>query len=235
MKFNERLLRGILIKRYKRFLADVLLDSNELVTVHCPNSGSMLSCSEPGRPVYVSRSNKAGRRYPYTWELIDMHGALVGVNTGIPNRLVVEAWEEGRLPGFGRYASLKREVRYGTNSRIDVLLQGDAERCFIEIKNVTLVRGQAIQFPDAVTTRGAKHLIELIGVKRQGQRAVMMYVIQRPDGLVFSIADDIDREYGRLVRDAIKAGVELYAYRAVVTVESIVLGAAVPIMLDPGL
>ncbi|MBN2053613.1 DNA/RNA nuclease SfsA [bacterium] len=232
MNFSQRLTEGILIRRYNRFLADVRLQDGAIVTAHCPNSGSMMTCSEPGMPVYLSRHQSKTRRYPHTWEIIDMHGTLVGINTMIPNRIVREAIEQERIPELAGYTQLRREVPYGANSRIDILLLDGDKRCYVEVKNVTLVVEDRCLFPDAVTTRGQKHLVELGLAASHGHRAVMLYVVQRSDGSSFAPAEAIDGDYARLLRSAAAAGVEILAYRADVTTEGICLGSAVPVFLD---
>lgn len=226
-----RLVQGTLIRRYQRFLADVRLKNGHRVTAHCPNSGSMATCSEPGRSVYLSRSDNAGRRLRYTWEMIEMPGSLVGVNTSIPNRLVKTAVLAGAIPVLAGYDRLRAEVRYGRNSRIDLLLERGEARCFIEVKNCTLVEGEIAYFPDAVTERGLKHLGELQGEIRRGHRAVMFFLIQRMDGRLFRPADHIDPAYGRELRRAVQAGVEIMAYDVRMDLEKITLNGPVPVGL----
>lgn len=212
---------GILIKRYKRFLADVALADGSTVTVHCPNSGSMKGCATPGSRVYISRSSNPGRKFPCTWELVESDGFWAGINTGLPNHLVREAIEDGTVRELQGYETIRPEVAYGEHSRIDLLLQGPQGRCFVEVKNVTLVENGLALFPDAVTTRGQKHLNELMRVVREGERGVIFFTVQRGDGVSVSPADTIDPEYGRLLRMAIQNGVEALAYRATVTPEEI--------------
>jgi len=168
------LIQGILIKRYKRFMADVKLKNGHVVTAHCPNSGSMMECSEPGRKVYLSRHNNPKRKLKYTWEMIEMPSSLVGVNTMVPNQLVKVSVSAGKIPGLSSFDQVRPEVRYGENSRIDLLLEKGDERCFVEIKNCTLVTDGVACFPDAVTSRGLKHLKELQNQVRSGDRSVML-------------------------------------------------------------
>ena len=225
---------GTLVRRYKRFLADVTLLSGETVTAHCPNPGSMLSVNTPGSDVWLSIAVKPGRSLGYTWELIRVGETLVGINTGRPNQLVEEAIAGRRLPELAGYNSLRREVRYGFNSRIDLLLEGPTRAtCYVEVKNVTMKRGLGpdvpVAFPDSVTIRGAKHLTELAEVVRQGGRAVMLYVTQRSDAERLRFADDIDYVYIQAVRAAIEAGVELVCYRCRVGLDGIRLADAIPI------
>jgi sugar fermentation stimulation protein A len=220
-----------LVRRYKRFLADVILEDGTAVTVHCPNSGSMKGCAVPGSRVYLSHSEKAGRKYPWTWELVESEGFWAGINTGLPNLLTRQAIEDGTVTELQGYDNIRPEVPYGENSRIDLLLQGAAGRCYVEVKNVTLVEQGRALFPDAVTVRGQKHLMELMRVVREGDRGVIFFTVQRGDGHAVSPADLIDPEYGRLLRLAMENGVEALAYRAVVTPEEIRLVERLPVIL----
>lgn len=223
------LLRGTLIRRYKRFIADVKLRNGHVVSAHCPNSGSMEACSEPGRPVYLSRHHdNPKRRLKYTWEIIAMPTSLVGVNTLVPNRLVKASILAGKVKELTGFEEVRSEVKYGRNSRIDLLLQKEGKRCYVEVKNCTLVREGKACFPDAVTTRGRKHLVELQHQVQRGDRAVMFFLIQRMDAETFSPADHIDPDYGRELRKAIKNGVEILVYDVSLDLEGIVLNRAVP-------
>ncbi len=235
MQFPSPLLRGTLIQRYKRFLADVRLDSGETVTATCPNTGSMLGLKEPGSIVWLSTSDSPTRKYRHTWEMIENDlGAgptLVGINTGHPNKLVTEAIETGTLKALQGYASLKREQKYGRNSRIDILLQDDKRGiCYVEIKNVHLMRkpGRA-EFPDSVTERGAKHLGELADMVELGHRAVMVFLIQRSDARTMHLARDIDRTYGAAFDAAIARGVEAIAVRCRMSTQDIVVEKSIRI------
>jgi len=225
------LVQGALVKRYKRFMADVKLRNGHLVTAHCPNSGSMLACCEPGRPAYLSRHNNPKRKLKYTWEIIHMPGSLVGVNTMVPNRLVHAAILADRVDALMGYTSVRAEVRYGKNSRIDLLLEEGEKRCFVEVKNCTLVKDGIACFPDAVTTRGFKHLQELQEQVRMGDRAVMFYLVQRMDAVLFRPADHIDEKYGIELRKAIKNGVEILVYDVSLDLKSIALNRALPFEL----
>ncbi len=225
------LIAGRLIKRYKRFLADVLLEDGSIVTVHCPNSGSMKGCATPDSPVFLSRSTNMGRKYPLTWELVQADGCWAGINTGIPNRLTREAIEDGTVSELQGYDTIRPEVPYGEHSRIDLLLEGPVGRCFVEVKNVTLVENRRALFPDSVTTRGQKHLQELMRVVREGDRGVIFFTVQRGDGDSVSPADLIDPEYGRLLRMALDNGVEALAYRAAVTPDEIRLTERLPVLI----
>jgi len=225
------LIAGRLIKRYKRFLADVLLEDGSVVTVHCPNSGSMKGCAAPDSAVYLSRSATVGRKYPLTWELVQADGFWAGINTGLPNRLTREAIEDGTVSELQGYDTIRPEVPYGEHSRIDLLLEGPSGRCFVEVKNVTLVENGRALFPDSVTTRGQKHLQELMRVVREGDRGVIFFTVQRGDGDAVSPADLIDPEYGRLLRMAMANGVEALAYRADVTPDEIRLTERLPVLI----
>ncbi|MCD7896149.1 MAG: DNA/RNA nuclease SfsA [Planctomycetaceae bacterium] len=212
----EPLTEGVLVRRYKRFLADVTLQDGSLVTAHTANTGAMLGCSEPGRPVWLSRHDRPGRKYPYSLEMIRMPSAMVGVNTGIPNRLVEAAVAAGAVAELPRPDALRREVRRGA-SRLDLLLETAGRETLVEIKNCTLVENGAALFPDAVTVRGARHLEELATLAANGCRAVIFIVVQRSDAEWFNPADAIDPHWGRTLRRVVAAGVELLAYRAEVT------------------
>jgi len=222
---------GTLIKRYKRFLADIVLEDGSTVTVHCPNSGSMKGCASPGSRVYISRSSNPDRKYPFTWELVESDGVWAGINTALPNRLVREAIESGTVVELQGYETIRPEVAYGEHSRIDLLLESPRQRCFVEVKNVTLVENGLALFPDAVTTRGQKHLNELMRVVREGDRGVIFFTVQRGDGTCVSPADAIDPEYGRLLRLALNSGVEALAYTALVTPEEILLTERLPVVV----
>ena len=221
---------GILLKRYKRFLADVRLADGRTITAHCPNSGSMRACSESGRPVYVSKATNPKRKLSYTWELISMPTSLVGVNTMVPNRLVKKAIMEHEIPELDNYEDIRSEVKYGQNSRIDLLLRAENRPpCYVEIKNCTLVEDRLARFPDAVTSRGLKHLVELEKQVEAGQRAVMFFLIQRQDADRFRPADHIDPEYGRQLRQARRQGVEILVYDVRINIQRVAIHAPVAV------
>ena len=232
-KFNglhwPPLIPGTLIKRYKRFLADVKLKDGTIVTAHCPNTGSMAGCSQPGRPVYLSTHNNPKRKLKYTWELIKMPTSLVGVNTLVPNRLVVESIKAGVVPELTGYDRVDREVKINDHTRLDfVLTSHGGKSCYGEIKNCTLVNNGVAAFPDAVTARGLKHINELEALVESGHRSVMFYFIQRMDARVFQPADHIDPEYGKGLRRAVRRGVEVLAYDVHIDFESIRLNRRIP-------
>jgi sugar fermentation stimulation protein A len=232
MRFPSPLSRGRLLKRYQRFLADVTLDTGETVTAACPNTGSMLGLTEPGNIVWLSRSPSPTRKYPHTWELVELpeHG-LVGINTGHPNRIVSEAIAAGRMPEFSGYGNLRNEVKYGRNSRIDILLEGEGRPCcYVEVKNVHFFRQPGLaEFPDCVTERGTKHLGELADMVAAGARAAMVYLIQAGFPARFALAGDLDHAYLQAFRKARKAGVEAFAYCCNVTTGEIAAARAIPV------
>ena len=230
MKFEKPLIHGRLIKRYKRFLADVKLDSGEIITAHCTNSGTMKSCLEEDAEVYLTPVDDPKRKTKFTWEMIKINGDWVGINTGNPNKLAFEAVKNGEIEKLKGYTEVKREVKFG-DSRFDVMARNDHETCFVEVKNVTLKEGNYALFPDAVTTRGKKHLETLIKVKEQGMRAVMLYVIQRIDVDTFAPAKEIDPEYAKTLKKAYEKGVEIIPVLAKVTPEKIELVKQLPFEL----
>ncbi len=224
MRFATPLEPAQLIRRYKRFLIDVTTASGETLTASCPNTGSMHGLTTPDSRVWLSRSDNPKRKYPHTLEIVEADGNLVGVNTQHPNKLVREGIEQGVIEPLAGYASLKPEQKYGENSRIDILLS-DPERghCYVEVKNTHMKRGPEVEFPDAVTSRGTKHLKELAAMVAAGHRAVMVYLVQRDDADVFRIAADIDPAYAAALQQARAAGVEALVYACRVTPEEIVV------------
>ena len=227
MKFNIPLVAGRLVKRYKRFLADVELEDGTIVTAHCTNSGSMKTCIEEGAPVYLSPAQDPKRKTRFTWEMILINDKWIGVNTGLPNQIVYEAIKNQEIPELDQFTRVKREVKY-KDSRFDVYAENETGQCFIEVKNVTMKVGDGALFPDAVTTRGQKHLKTLIEVKKAGMRAVMFYVIQRQDVDYFGAAINIDPDYAAALKEAYECGVEIFAYMAKVSPEGIALKKRLP-------
>jgi sugar fermentation stimulation protein A len=226
------LVRGTLLKRYQRFLADVRLEDGRIVTAHCANTGRMTGCAAPGRPVYLSHHPDPRRKLEYSWQLIEMPTSLVGVNTQIPNRLVAESITAGRVPELAGYEEVVREASIGNHTRIDLLLKHPRRaQCLVEVKNCTLVVDGAARFPDAVTARGRKHLEQLQEQVGHGLRAVIFYLIQRMDAQVFQPADAIDPDYGRALRQAAAAGVETLAYDVVIDLAAVRLGRRLPVEL----
>jgi sugar fermentation stimulation protein A len=235
MRFPAPLIPATLIRRYKRFLADVTLASGEELTVHVANPGAMTGLAAPGSRVWLSKSPNAKRKLPFSWELIEVDFGtgteLVGVNTSHPNLLVAEALAAKAIPDLSGYASVRREVKYGKNSRIDFLLEGDGlPPCYVEIKNVHLLRRPGLaEFPDCVTARGAKHLDELAAMVAQGSRAMMLYVIQIGSADRFSLARDIDPTYGAAFARARGAGVDAIAWKCAISRAGIEIAAPIPI------
>jgi sugar fermentation stimulation protein A len=235
MQFATPLISGRLVQRYKRFLADVTLDSGEKVTATCPNTGSMMGLVAPGNRVWLSRSNSPTRKYAHTWEMVEADLGkgphLVGINTGHPNKLVAEAIEAGLVKPLKGYPTLRREVKYGKNSRIDILLESPKKgTCYVEVKNVHMMRQAGMaEFPDSVTERGAKHLAEMSDMVGEGHRAVMVFLIQRADATRLSLAEDIDPGYIAAFKAATEAGVEAIALRCRVSPVEIAVEKAVPI------
>ena len=227
-----RLIPGILVQRYKRFLADVILETGETVTAHCPNTGSMRGCCEPGKKVYLSESDNPRRKLSYTWELMELPETLVGINTQIPNKLVQHSIGAGPVDELLGYTFIKPEVKTGDHTRLDLLLSNDrGDECFVEVKNCTLVENGLARFPDAVTLRGQKHLAELERLVLAGKRAVIFFLIQRMDAVSFSPADDIDPAYAIALQQAVDAGVEVVARQANLTIERISMGRSLPVLL----
>lgn len=227
INFPIPLVAGRLIKRYKRFLADVVLDSGETVTAHCTNSGSMKSCLEEGAKVYLSPVNDPKRKTKFTWEMIMINNGWVGINTSVPNRVALEWVKAGVIPGLQGYTNVKREVTFG-DSRFDIFAENNKEKSFIEVKNVTLKEGDFALFPDAKTTRGQKHLQTLIKVKESGMRAVMLYIIQRTDVSIFAPERNIDPDYAKLLVEAHSKGVEVIPFQVQVSPQGITPMGIIP-------
>ena len=233
MMFTTSLIEGVLIKRYKRFLADVSLPDGTVVTAHTPNTGSMRGCAEPGSRVWLRDSGNPKRTYPLSWELVETpFGALVGINTGLSNQLVREAIECESIKELRGFKDIRTEVRYGVEqSRIDLLLENGSERrCYVEVKNVTMVESGIALFPDAVSKRGSRHLRELMAVVAAGHRAVIFFCVQREDATQVRPADHIDSEYGQTLRLAVARGVEPLAYAATVSLKGITLELSLPVI-----
>lgn len=230
MKLDPALGEGRLLRRYKRFLADVQLSSGEIITIHCPNTGSMKNCWVENAPCWFSDSGNPKRKYRHTLEITTTpDGALAGVNTGRANALVEEGVRDGVILELQGYHSSRREVKYGEeNSRIDLLLSRADGDCYVEVKNVTLAEGARGMFPDAVSARGAKHLRELQKLAESGVRAVLFYCVQHTGIETVEAAVDIDPAYASALRQAVDAGVEVIAYRAVLAAGEIRLSERVP-------
>src|SRR5262252_2130892 len=235
MRFPSPLIPATLLRRYKRFLADVVLPNGQETTVHVANPGAMTGLAVPGTRIWLSKSDNPARKLPYSWELaeVDLGSGteLVGVNTGHPNPLVAAAITAGAIPELRGYGSLRREVKYGRNSRVDFLLEQQGKpSCFVEVKNVHLMRARALaEFPDAVTARGARHLEELAAMVALGHRAMMVFLIQIGSADRLALARDIDPRYGAAFDRARMQGVEAIAYRCAISAVEIAVAGAVPV------
>lgn len=227
MEFKSPLIKAILIKRYKRFLADATLEDGTVVTAHCPNTGSMYGFSDPGSIIWLSSSNNPKRKLKYTWELYQegRSGNLIGINTSLPNKLVLEALQQSKIEELKSYKTIKKEVAYGNNSRIDFLISNASEApCYVEVKNVHLSRSKNLaEFPDSVTSRGKKHLLELTKIAKKGHIAYMLYLVQRDDCIKFSLACDIDPNYCEAFNKAINAGVKILCFGCKMSLNEIYL------------
>ena len=223
MKFKDKLLQGTLIKRYKRFFADIKYN-NKIVTGHCPNSGSMMGLLNKGNKVWFSKSDNPKRKLKYTLEIIEVGREKVGINTLLTNKIVLEALNEKKIKSLSKFYNIKTEAVYSDNTRFDFFLTNDKEKCFLEVKNVTLMREKKIaEFPDAITSRGTKHLNKLIEAKKKGYQSYILYLIQREDCNFFKIAKDIDEEYKIEFTKALKNGVKILCYDCKITNEEIKL------------
>ena len=212
MKFNRKLLQGTLVKRYKRFFVDIRY-KNKTITAHCPNSGSMMGLLNSGNYVWFSESDNKKRKLKYTLEIISVNKKLIGVNTLLTNKIVLESLKKKKIKELSNYNNIKTEVKFSNNTRFDFLIANNKKKCFVEVKNVTLSRKNEIaEFPDAVTTRGKKHLNELINAKKKGYESYIFYLVQREDCRLFKIAEDIDEEYKNTFNKALKNGVNVLCY-----------------------
>ena len=212
MKFKERLLQGSLVKRYKRFFVDIKY-KNKIITGHCPNSGSMMGLLNIGNKIWFSESDKLNRKLKYTLEIIEVEKKMVGINTLLTNKIVLEALNCKKINSLIKFNDIKTEVKFSNNTRFDFLLLNNKEKCFLEVKNVTLVREKKIsEFPDAITSRGTKHLNELCNAKKKGYQSYILYLIQREDCDSFKIASDIDKKYKIAFTKALKSGVKILCY-----------------------
>ena len=233
MQFDPPLVHGTLIKRYKRFLADIQLSDGSTVVAHCPNPGSMKTCAEPGWGARISPATNPSRKLKWTLEVIDASGTQIMVNTARPNRIVKEAIERDQIAELKGYQNIRTEVKYGENSRIDLLLENDeSSSCFVEIKNVTmLAEGRTAAFPDSVSKRAAKHMNELATMAQEGHRAVVFFLVSRTNVDQIRPADEIDAAYGKALRAAIDMGVEALAYQLDFTRDAVTVGKRLPILL----
>lgn len=234
MQFKSSLVTGTLIKRYKRFFADVELDDGTIVTAHCPNTGAMTGCAEPGYKVWLTSNNDPKRKLKYSWEVaIDGSGQFIGINTHNANKLVEESLIQGKIAEFASWPEVKREVKYGQEkSKIDFLLSCEEQRCYVEVKSVTLLQDGVGMFPDTQTQRGQKHLRELMAIAEQGFSAAILFCVQHTGIKQVKVADQLDPIYAELMLQAIDAGVEVLAYSCDFSETGIVLSHKVPFICD---
>ncbi|MBU0484340.1 MAG: DNA/RNA nuclease SfsA [Proteobacteria bacterium] len=230
MNFAQKLQPVILVRRYQRFLADVELADHSIITVHCPNSGSMLGCQTPGLAAMISRSANPNRKYPHTLEMVRVNQTWIGINTSLTNRLVKEAIEHGIIQELLPFDTIRAEVKTG-QSRLDFLLQNGESKIWLEVKNCTMAQEKTAMFPDAVTARGTKHLHELLKLKKEGHRAAILFCVQREDTDCFTPARQIDPLYAEILGQVYKQGVEILAYQAQVSPEQIMIVRKLPIVI----
>ncbi len=223
MKFNKKLLQGTLIKRYKRFFVDIEY-KNKIITAHCPNSGSMMGLLKKGNNVWFSESKDPKRKLKYTLQIIEVNKKPVGINTHLTNKIVLESLRNKKIKNLIKFTNIKPEVKFSESTRFDFLISNDNEKCFLEVKNVTLLREDNIaEFPDAITSRGTKHLRELINAKKKGYESYILYLIQRVDCKFFKIAKDIDEEYKNTFDEALNSGVKMLCYDCKLNNEEIII------------
>lgn len=236
MDFACPLIPGTLVRRYNRFLADVELSDGLTVTAHCANPGSMMGLNAPGLKVWLEPNHDPSRKLKYSWRLVEFDDAIVGIHTGVPNKVVAEALASGMIPELSAYKTILPEQKYGQRSRVDFLLKQDGlPDAFVEVKNVHLVREEGLaEFPDSVTARGAKHLSDLAREVERGNRAFMLYCVQRDDCHRLRLAADIDPDYVRAFEDATARGVEVLAYRCKLDRSRIILHEPIPFERDEG-
>ncbi len=212
MKFEKKLLQGTFLKRYKRFFVDLKFN-NKTITAHCPNSGSMMGLLNAGSKVWFSKTDNEKRKLKFTLQIIESNKKLVGVNTHLTNKIILEALKKKKIESLAKFTDIKSEVKFSINTRFDFLISNATKKCFVEVKNVTLVRKNSIaEFPDAITSRGKKHLIELINAKKKGFESYLIYLIQREDCKSFKIANDLDQMYKNAFDTALKNGVKILCY-----------------------
>jgi sugar fermentation stimulation protein A len=220
---------GSLLKRYKRFLADITLETGETLTVHCPNSGSMRGCSEPGSPVIISKSDNPKRKYPWTLEMIKAEGVWIGVNTSLTNKIVHEALENGVITDFGSILSIRPEIKVSDASRLDFLLETESGRVYLEVKNCSMAENNIALFPDSVTVRGTKHLHELNRLRAEGFNTAVLFCVQRSDAKSFAPAEAIDPVYAQTLKEVHSLGVRALAYQAEVKPDEIRITMRLPV------
>jgi sugar fermentation stimulation protein A len=232
MNFENKLITGVLIKRYKRFFVDIGVD-NKIITAHCPNTGSMLGLLKEGNKVWISKTNNLKRKLLYTLQIIESNGKKVGINTHLTNKIFKEGLEKNLIKQFNKDIVIKPETKFGENTRFDFLISKKNYKAFIEVKNVTLSRDKNIaEFPDAVTTRGAKHIVDLIAASKKGYDIYLAFVIQREDCNKFSIAKDIDINYSKLLTDGIKNNLKILCYDCKFSLKGIKLNKEIKFSID---
>ncbi|MBY0264414.1 MAG: DNA/RNA nuclease SfsA [Holosporales bacterium] len=233
LNFETTLSTGILCRRYKRFIADIEQEDGSPLTIHCPNTGAMRGLTTPGTKIFFSHHPHSNRKYPYTWQAVSQEDTFIGVNTHLPNRLVAHTLSLSPLLEVGSYQTLRREVPYGQGSKVDFLLQSPGKAdCYLEVKNVHFKEGEAAFFPDTPTTRGQKHMRELADQVRRGNRAIVLYVIQREDVTSFSLGEQFDPVYAKEAQEAFNAGVEMIAYTCSLDRKGISLKKSVPFLYN---
>ena len=231
MNFENKLLSGVLIKRYKRFFVDIKI-KNKKITAHCPNTGSMQGLLKKGNKVWLTKSNNPNRKLEYTLQIIEVDGSKVGVNTHITNKIFFEALQKNMIREFDKNIEIKKEVKFGSNSRFDFLITNKTEKTFIEVKNVTLTRKPKIaEFPDAITSRGSKHIVELLKARKKNYEIYLAFIIQRDDCNKFNIASDIDPEYSNLLTKAVKKKLKILCYDCKFTPKGIKLNKKVKVKI----
>lgn len=232
MKYQRPLIRAVLIRRYKRFLADVTLEDGREVVAHCANPGAMTGLANAGTVVWLEPNDDPKRKLDYSWKLAEIAGVLVGIDTALPNKVVGEALRAGKVPALAAYTTVRAEVKYGTKSRVDFLLTAKGlPDCYVEVKSANLCRSAGlVEFPDTVTTRGAKHMAELAEMVARGHSAVVLYLVQRTDCSEFAVADDIDPIYSEAFNAALGNGVKALCHRATLSFEGASFGEALPIV-----
>ena len=231
MKFENRLISGVFVKRYKRFFVDVKI-KNKLITAHCPNTGSMQGLLNEGNKVWLSKSNNPKRKLKYTLQIIEVNGSKVGINTHVTNKIFLNALQKNKIKEFDRNVEIKKEVKFGSNTRFDFLVTNKTKKIFIEVKNVTLTRKPKIaEFPDAVTSRGSKHIVELLRANKQNYEIYLAFIIQRDDCNKFNIASDIDPEYSNLLTKAVKKKLKILCYDCKFTSKGIKLNKKVKVKI----
>ena len=212
MNFENKLISGLFVKRYKRFFVDIKIN-NKIITAHCPNTGSMHGLLKKGNKVWISKSNNPNRKLKYTLEIIEDNNSKVGVNTHSTNKIVLHALQNNLIDEFGNISEIKSEIKFGLNTRFDFLISNKKQKAFIEVKNVTLSREKALaEFPDAVTTRGLKHINELLKASKKNYKIFILYLIQRDDCKLFTIAKDIDPNYATTLKKAVKNKLKILCY-----------------------